>query len=810
MTHAELQESLAVYRDLRGPEREELDRHVAGCAECSAILDAYRAMDWTLSGLRDARPDARLRQGYYAALGPSRRQTNRQGNRRFRGGLVGSAFALLVVIGCYLWLIQPAGPGRILHLAVVHSATPEAPDNSTVGVPALAPNPALLVGSSWVLVSMDGNVPVDGSEISLHFDDGMITGSGGCTEYTGRYNVNNGRINITYIEWLRQLCAKPLAVRQQEDTYTTLLGQAVRYRLNTERLEMVTAGGKLLAFVHGRASTATPTFAPQLTATSPRATDPALPTGCTATGMDTALLASPEDGFCLLYPARMKPGFSNDPGRETAQRLATIRGTDPVVLSIISAPANGLSLEQVARNVLSGWSAEIVAQVQRSEARLGGEQAIILDHMPGQPANRQAFVIHGDRLYQLVLSPFADPAFAQSYAEAQALWDTVAGSFAFTAPQSSDATPTPNPLIVGTQTPQGLGNWEGAQVTLDIFSGRPNPSWSLSAAQAQELRRVVDALPEVACRPPDQSLGYRGFVVVLGQRPELSNEYRLRSFAGQVRWGDPWDPQAPATCRGDVDRQVERFLLGSGKGQLSSDIYALAEANIQPRPPRCDVLCQDATASVPLTLTPLATITQSPSFRATEDAYNQRRQVRETRQAQITLTPASQDTATPPPASLWESYQAALLQAILPPVSPEGVCEWAELGRGSHELYIWAYCTGYLPGGIRTAASLPVVLALSDDGRILSMRVPGDGSLYEPDVRSLFPVDVQALILGGRLYSTTIPALEKHALQRLTSPQLPPSAAGESHASGPVPTFAPLPAATSGSRGTHTTIPTGE
>jgi hypothetical protein len=170
-------------------------------------------------------------------------------------------------------------------------------------------------------------------------------------------------------------------------------------------------------------------------------------------------------------------------------------------------------------------------------------------------------------------------------------------------------------------------------------------------------------------------------------------------------------------------------------------------------------------------------------------------------------THAPESTATLHPTPLWEPYQAALLQAILLSEPPEGVCEWAELGRSAREVYVWAYCTGYLPGGIRTAASVPAVMTLADDGRPTAVRVPGDGSLFEAGVRSLFPAEVQALILGGALYQTTIPALEQHALQRLASPQLPPLAAEEMLAPGPTSTFASVPTATIVASGA-TPIPT--
>ncbi len=60
-----------------------------------------------------------------------------------------------------------------------------------------------------------------------------------------------------------------------------------------------------------------------------------------------------------------------------------------------------------------------------------GEPAIILDGLPGILLNRQAFVIHGDRLHHLVLLPWHDEAFSDRQAEAQALWDQVTNTLAF-------------------------------------------------------------------------------------------------------------------------------------------------------------------------------------------------------------------------------------------------------------------------------------------------------------------------------------------------------------------------------------------
>lgn len=57
---------------------------------------------------------------------------------------------------------------------------------------------------------------------------------------------------------------------------------------------------------------------------------------------------------------------------------------------------------------------------------------------------------------------------------------------------------------------------ETPTVMLDVFSGRPSPSWSLTAAQTEALTRLLDSLPtdegtDGATQAP--GLGYRGFTI---------------------------------------------------------------------------------------------------------------------------------------------------------------------------------------------------------------------------------------------------------------------------------------------------------
>jgi hypothetical protein len=51
-------------------------------------------------------------------------------------------------------------------------------------------------------------------------------------------------------------------------------------------------------------------------------------------------------------------------------------------------------------------------------------------------------------------------------------------------------------------------------VTLEVFSGRPNPSWTFSADEEQEFARRLQSLPPSPQSPTEGDLGYRGFRIV--------------------------------------------------------------------------------------------------------------------------------------------------------------------------------------------------------------------------------------------------------------------------------------------------------
>jgi len=72
-------------------------------------------------------------------------------------------------------------------------------------------------------------------------------------------------------------------------------------------------------------------------------------------------------------------------------------------------------------------------------------------------------------------------------------------------------------------------------VELDVYSGRPNPTWTLSAGEAEQIARLLQDLPR-AQSPADEGLGYRGFVLVTSERDgSLPQSIRVNSGIVTVR-----------------------------------------------------------------------------------------------------------------------------------------------------------------------------------------------------------------------------------------------------------------------------------
>ena len=103
--------------------------------------------------------------------------------------------------------------------------------------------------------------------------------------------------------------------------------------------------------------------------------------------------------------------------------------------------------------------------------------------------------------------------------------------------------------------------------------------------------------------------------------------------------------------------------------------------------------------------------------------------------------PPSPEPTSPP---RWKIYESALAKAIVN--SEDAMCEWEIWGVSSREVYVWTVCK--VRGPIGTAGSVPAVIYLGENGEILEIETPDDGTGYGPSIRKLFPLEVQNKIFA--------------------------------------------------------------
>jgi len=110
---------------------------------------------------------------------------------------------------------------------------------------------------------------------------------------------------------------------------------------------------------------------------------------------------------------------------------------------------------------------------------------------------------------------------------------------------------------------------EKTVVELDIFSGRPNPTWTLPDADATAFRDRLDGLAATTSGQVANNLGYRGFVVRKGEEVVTVQRGLVRKAQGES-----------ISYAADPNRDLERWLLESGKPSLEPDLVATVEQEL--------------------------------------------------------------------------------------------------------------------------------------------------------------------------------------------------------------------------------------
>ena len=91
-----------------------------------------------------------------------------------------------------------------------------------------------LQGTRWSLLEIDGKKIVPWSHVSLNFDKGTCSGSGGCNHYGVDYSVEQpGELSFGFMCMTAMNCLFPLGVTAQEKRYIEALRESVKYKISS-------------------------------------------------------------------------------------------------------------------------------------------------------------------------------------------------------------------------------------------------------------------------------------------------------------------------------------------------------------------------------------------------------------------------------------------------------------------------------------------------------------------------------------------------------------------------------------------------
>lgn len=112
------------------------------------------------------------------------------------------------------------------------------------------------------------------------------------------------------------------------------------------------------------------------------------------------------------------------------------------------------------------------------------------------------------------------------------------------------------------------------EVQLDIFSGMPNPTWILTNAEADSFEKQLAALPGTPPGELSGKLGYRGLIV---QCTQATKTQLIRIHNGVVQISKA----GMNVFANDKERELERWLLNTGRPHVKNEIFQIAERDFR-------------------------------------------------------------------------------------------------------------------------------------------------------------------------------------------------------------------------------------
>ena len=106
-----------------------------------------------------------------------------------------------------------------------------------------------LNGTTWELYSIGKYSPITGSKTTIRFEDGQVSGLGGCNQYGGEYKSSGQTLSFSMLHMTEMACMSPEGIMDQEQLFLQYLGDARSFEIVNGQLQISGSDGEALTFV---------------------------------------------------------------------------------------------------------------------------------------------------------------------------------------------------------------------------------------------------------------------------------------------------------------------------------------------------------------------------------------------------------------------------------------------------------------------------------------------------------------------------------------------------------------------------------
>jgi len=121
-------------------------------------------------------------------------------------------------------------------------------------------NADTLDGTSWTVTEMGGTPLVEGSAITVQFNDGQIGGSAGCNSYGGTYEITEEGVQVSDLASTLMACTDE-GIMEQEQRFLDAVQNIDSFNVSGDQLSITSADGTEIVLVPAvltEAATSTP------------------------------------------------------------------------------------------------------------------------------------------------------------------------------------------------------------------------------------------------------------------------------------------------------------------------------------------------------------------------------------------------------------------------------------------------------------------------------------------------------------------------------------------------------------------------